>query len=253
MDEKYKYLENGQAVVVCEVLKSGDYLVSLIFCENETGSEYISDEYQVVSRIFDSPPTALLDETVEELKVSISKLRQEKYELEHEIRLHNKRVETISKIKGLEPIADYLDGKITHYVIFREYYGKPVEIINQFREGRKIDRIPFFRPSDDNGLDWIIQEDQRHDKVKCIPCVSREKAISIVQEWLNSDEATKYNPDDIVCIAKEYKLSVKPEIIEASREKRRKYLRGEVNRKQEELKRVTKDLGEYQSKLDNLG
>lgn len=123
----YKYTPEGQRCEVISQLPSGKFLVAGAVSGYEDDEPYFDvDNPRVVERVFDSAPVAIYDQQVRELMAKVETLEQRRNALLDELqaaeRQQKERIAKLSKYQPLERIEDFLDGKITHYVISEGYH-----------------------------------------------------------------------------------------------------------------------------------
>ena len=120
---KKKYLRNGNAGDLIEVIDADRCLVANIYVEMDYDGdehEYSSDNLYIVDRVYDKPPTQVLNKQVADLKNELTQLQNERFQLKREIqdieRQQEKDKKKIEKYPDLIYVFAWLEGKITHYV-----------------------------------------------------------------------------------------------------------------------------------------
>lgn len=118
-----KYTSEGQRCLVLAKLPSGKFLVA---GQIGTGCDddepwFDTDHPAVVARVFDEAPVAVHEKRVAELLAEIESLEARASALSCDIYAaeisHKERLAKLSKYEPLARIEDFIDGKITHYVI----------------------------------------------------------------------------------------------------------------------------------------
>ena len=106
---------------LCQYVARLDNNRHAVLCISSSDEEeFIDDTIRIVTRVYETAPTYIMDETVEALSLSIKQKRQELAGLRNQIaeqQLANK--ETQDKFKNhkvLHNLSDFLDGNITHFV-----------------------------------------------------------------------------------------------------------------------------------------
>jgi len=193
-----KYLENGQKVEVVESVKFGfliKYYHDDYFDEEEEPQEHLTDDIYFVNQVFNSPPTESLHSEVKKLKEEISKLQEEESKILGTIRDEKNRIETqlekLKKYKGLQLIEDYIDEKITHFVVLN-YFDDCPEIIPaeeklKHRESGEFKTRLLALYGDKNGdLEWQLHyySDGSGSRETVYPFTSYGAAIKKVHEIL---------------------------------------------------------------------
>lgn len=122
-----KYTAEGQRVQVLAELPGGKFLVAGQVGSYEDDHEqwFDTDHPRVVAKVFDQAPVAIHEKRVAELLESVDKLEQRHASLMQQIaareQSHRQRLAKLAKHDGLQLIEDFIDGKITHYVISEGY------------------------------------------------------------------------------------------------------------------------------------
>lgn len=122
---------------------------------------------EVWSKVFLSPPTPIIEKTIQELnetirqkREEIAALRSEHYGAEKEFK---ERLDRISKLPDLKNLDDFIAGKITHVVLDNYYGPEIVEFAKAFNTDDESRSVPrgrlklltlFGDPK--NGLNWNL-------------------------------------------------------------------------------------------------
>lgn len=98
---------------------------------------------EIVSGVFVNPPTERLQAEVRDLEDKIAALRASHMEATREVsdseREVKQRIARLAKFKTLERIEDYIEGRITHFVVTHEY-GLSVEVQTADEALKTVDR-----------------------------------------------------------------------------------------------------------------
>lgn len=121
------YLLDGRE---CEYIgAAGELHVVASLFDTEYGEE--SGEPFTVPRVYLTLPTEKLHAEVAELTEKATVLRQQAWEAQSAIRTAERdtaeRLKKLAKFNGLELVEDFIDGRITHFVVTSEY-GANVQV-----------------------------------------------------------------------------------------------------------------------------
>lgn len=235
-----KYLLDGSAVEVLEVLGSGKLLVARLyetFGEEDEVSVDLSAPF-IVDRVFDNAPTRVLDERVGALEELIRQLEVKRTDLSQRLR-ESEAVAAANLVKlkrhtSLSRLMDFIDGKITHYVeddwaLPRIIEFKDSTTPNDDRERperRRLRLLSLFGNSKGD-LQWDLAEysDGSGRATRVFPCCSYEEALEKVAEFFTKRFAE--NPRaDVVERAEKFGVSVPAEYRAACVAMERKNLEG---------------------------
>jgi hypothetical protein len=203
---KKAYLRDGRAVevrgkldgkntwVVSEILESMDY--------EGNSEEYTNEITFLVDKVYDTPPVKQYNQEIKALKDEIQKLQAESLALESKIydldEGYKSKIKKLKKYSALKHIEDFVEEKITHYVV--QHYGSP-EIITQ-EEIRMNDRydngfrlLSLFGKSNGD-LEWRLSHysDGSGGYTEVFPCLSLDDAKANVQEYIDALNPEKDTP-----------------------------------------------------------
>jgi hypothetical protein len=143
------------------------------------------------TELYESPPRALYDKTIENAEKKIRELEERRASIQADILKQaseaQKRLDKLKSYRGLELVEDFIDGKITHVVI--ETYGDemykvmPFEELNQisddkYRKPEGIKLISLFGKAGGD-LQWMVSayRDGSGGWSKIEPCQSEAGAV----------------------------------------------------------------------------
>jgi hypothetical protein len=162
--------------------------------EDGEGPSRLSDPL-VVRVVFDSPPTIQKNAEINKLNEEISAKQQQikelnasaKYASDECLRLTDK----LSKIDSLRYIEDFLDGKMTHFVIVTnsgkfEIQEKNIAIASEDRHVRETKLLTLFGNKDSKYFHWRLNRysDGSGDYTTAYPCKSYDEALAYAQDLL---------------------------------------------------------------------
>lgn len=239
-----KYLIDGQMVNVVERTPSG-YIVQHYYAdydefdysqESECPEYYLDDKKVFANQVFDNPPTQALSREVQELKTEITELEKLKTELVNNIGDTNrevlKRLEKLKKYDQLKYIEDFLDEKITHFVVVG-WCGTPeiktFEEKTKYKDGYEFETRLLCLYGNKKKVQWRLHyySDSSGNSETVYPFTSyelaRDKVHEILREKFETLEAGKksgkrQHVSDAIKAAKKYKFPA-PEWAEEEAEK----------------------------------
>jgi len=199
------YLATGETVELLEKTSLG-CIVRRVW-EHEDG-EPMFGEPEFIKAVLDKPPVAKYDESIAHLDSEIQKRQQRLGEIRTELTdaeaKHATIADKIKRVAKLTRLMDYIDGKITHYVVIR---WQGVEIM-EFKESlsqeggykRKLKLLTLFGDSEGD-LEWGLNyyRDGSGGSDTVIPAIGIEDANRIAAEQvLLLAEASKERPNNSV-------------------------------------------------------
>ncbi len=231
---KNAYLLNGQQVQIHEKTTKG-FLVSKIYeCENR---EPVFDNRVIfVEKVFENAPTEKLDERIKNLNTEIDKLDEEKKQLEANKKLFEtqfkaaeedvkKQMAKIKQYQALKRIENFIEGKITHYVVATKWKldllsfedTKAKEDWNYRQPGFKLLTL-FGKTGGD--LEWGLNEykDGSGCNYTIIPCCSYEEAVEKLKEYLIPELIKNADSGDFE-LAEKHKIEIPVEAFEKRKAK----------------------------------
>lgn len=230
--------------------------------------EYYDDVYYeqgetcILDRLFDLPPKEVVDSEVAALRKEKERLTALNSELRTKAHLAEKdvadRIKRLQKYEALELVEDFLEKRITHFLIEEHYDYKIVDLDGlkdddkwspQFRMvslfGKKggDPEWKICRYSDGSGNDWK----------RLIPCLSeddaKEKRVKLITDSLNSSRASAqannpYWTSQIVNAALKYGVPVPDDLLEYRNQYERKAIADKRSRAQQNIERYQKEIDE---------
>ena len=199
-----KYLVSGQQVEIERRLDEG-FLVRKIFVVESMefdDEEYPSEEVFLVDKVFNKAPTEKLGKSVTELKEQIAELHLTKNNITKELAVfqseEKSRLDKIKQHKQLDRLEDFIDGKITHYVLHR-YTPEIVALEDTKAEyARKCGalRLLVLFGESNGQLNWQLNRyaDGSGDMIDAVPCCSYEEAIQELKKHLDFQISECQNP-----------------------------------------------------------
>ena len=230
MNEQYTpgqsvFSRDGQKHYVREILDdqrllTSPWLISTGYQGDE--EEYVADNAQIklTSEMFSSAPTAVVDGDVAkaqadlaELRSAISAARSEAAAVERE------RKETLAKIEKapkFSRLLDFIDGKITHFVVGGYHSLVSIQTWEQFaisqddHRDKDVKLLTLFGRSNGD-TEWRLNPyyDGPGGWVTCRPCCSYEEALAVLGEtlegiWLEFDDRRSWTIAGAIKAADEY-------------------------------------------------
>jgi hypothetical protein len=143
---------------------------------------------EVVGTVCREPPTAKLHAEVEALQARAGELRQQIMDSQRELRdaevAHTTRLKKLAQFKALERVEDFVEKRITHFVVTQEY-GSAVEVVPLDKfidpEGRNRDvRLLCLFGRSNGDLLWRMNRyyDGSGGWTDAAPCTSEDEAIA---------------------------------------------------------------------------
>jgi hypothetical protein len=263
---KNVYLGDGSKAELVGELE-GKYLVRQILIGNEDYDEYeySSDVIMEVGRIYDEVPKIAYDERLVEVKKQIDEEKSKLKKIKEEVSKYtDDQKEIVSKLEindAVKYVFDYIEGKITHFVI-GQYSGYKIETFNEAVKERdtwrNTRRLITLSADESAKPSWRINayRDGSGSDNTVYPCKSYEEAQSKLQSLMADDikklkseidsgKGNLYAVNSLLKASVEYEIEI-PEwlkVYKADRDK--KQLEGEIeNTKKvlEEKKKALKEL-----------
>lgn len=260
-EQTYKYLPNGRAVVLVQHLENGTHLVAPVMVRAEEDGE--SDDIEfidydrpfVTKELFDSEPEFLFSPKIEALEQRIHELRKEKDAMELAKRnLSTEEAQIKARcaaIPALQHVFDYIDGKITHYVM-DDYSGPRIVAFGdtkaeyaKVRDGKRL--LSLYGDSQGN-LQYRLSHysDGSGGSVECYPAMSYEEAVQKCAELIELKLSTNCH-NDSACIKSADALG-----IPVKSEYRERHRKADLNSAEDMLARSQASLNEWKAKVEAL-
>jgi len=226
-------------------IENGPYLVRPILeCYNEDRSYTDLGHLQEWTEIFDRAPVELIDGRISMKEAQLAEIQAKLDERQKEIRdteqQYRVRLELLKKHESLQLLEDFMEGRITHYVLKSEYGGKPsiMEVTKSVptdrddhdaRYYKRIKLLAFTGKLHGDQAQWTLSSHSKYfwdSSERVHLCRSYEEALVVIgklcsdawDELRSSDHpspsswieiATKYGiaiPEDILTLKKEFAL-----------------------------------------------
>ena len=223
------YLHDGTEVEVVAKLDDSRVLVRAWMEDTDRGELFLSDCIRIVyeSDLHENPPTEVVNKEIEKAKARLRKLERRAAEVQSKSsrleREYKQLIDKLSRYKPLEYIEQFLDGKITHFVVIPGYGEWKIKTLDEMQSrygGTKL--LSLFGESKGN-LEWCINSypDGSGLWTHVVPCLSYEHAIEVMQERINDEVAKSAdNPRlSLVSVAEKYGLEIDRSYVKAAREK----------------------------------
>jgi hypothetical protein len=251
-----KYLPSGMEVEVIAQTDRG-FVVAPVF-EREDGEPFVdTNDLRIVPEVVDSPLDYRQHQQIKDLEDRISSLRTELLGLETEVSDAKKEkadlLQIVSQNKALRHIADFLEGKITHYAVF-DWNGPEIITFKDAQcEGSGWDKstklLTLFGNSKGD-LQWNLNryKDGSGSGYDVIPCLSCDDAVAEIKEWV-ADKLASEVRGRYMELADKWGVPVPPEyrkqVLEssvASLKNAAKQQRDLLDKNEAELKRVMEQI-----------
>ena len=248
-----KYTLNGKEVEVIQKLESGNYLVSPIRVDTD-GEEYVYHEVdaEIVPELFNSPPVQKyhyeiqkLESRIEEQRGILRKLHEEVRALQENEKARKKKYERFEQLRQLD---DYIDGKITHYVILYEWDLQILEFEDahaRYSDRGEMRMLALFGNSKGN-LTWKINEysDGSGSWRPCIPCFSYQEAVEKLTEYITEEikKAVDSPREYIIKAAQKYGIPIDPSYTEKQKEQLKEQKTSRINVLKNEISKIEEEI-----------
>lgn len=191
------WLRDGREVEYLARTDDGKHVVAPVNeLETYDGWDRARGPIEFASELFAKPPVEKRSEEIVALEVKVRELEKRKAELysecinsERDVRA---RLDKLKKYQGLELLEDFIDGKITHFVLMTNEYGIDLKIetaeVIQKGGGSDSDRwdktlklVTLFGKSSGD-LQWKVNRyyDGSGDWKSIWPCRSEEEAKQVI-------------------------------------------------------------------------
>lgn len=132
MNERYDI--RGNAYRVKTTLEDGTVLGCPLYEDSGTGEEMEGDLQVIDVQLFDEPPRQKVEANLADLTAKVSAARAELSRLTQDVREAEKdgkaRLAKLAQYDQLKRLEDFLDGKITHYVLVDWYPPKVISLVD---------------------------------------------------------------------------------------------------------------------------
>lgn len=249
-----KYLITGEMVEVLATTTEGLYVAQHLTEDPYTGEQFPDGPISLVRDLYDKPPVYVLESHVRELRKEIVALQDEKSRVLKESReIQQQREALLTKLKNykaLKHIEEFIDGKITHFVVL-DHYAKILTPEEAARAYYPYDRgaklLTLFGDSKGDltwGLNRYRDGSGSYDTV--VPCLGYEAALQELQKYLDGEFAaeSKYFYKSLVQAADKYGLQVPDAYREGVAESERASLRKSLEEAKAKVAKLEEELSE---------
>jgi hypothetical protein len=245
------YLENGDIAQYIAPL-DGRHVVRVMWESTPSDEEPGEPQYGepiMVPRVFEEAPVAQKNERIAKLDREISEKSQQLRTLQGELSrseaLGRARIEALKKHDGLQRLEDFLEGRITHFVLCDGAHDAPVILdplaaLGSKDEGRYSNVKPLklltLYGKTKGDLQWRISQysdGSGHSGYRCIPCCSLEEAQAAARvEFQRIFEEARKERKGILIYLEEIETAAAALGVEVPRD----LILASLNRKFEELR-----------------
>ena len=263
-----KYLGNGEEVEFIQNLENGSCLVYRLFVL-EAGEETVVDKLLIiVPRVFDSPPVALIDKQIEEKNAVLQEVadklqeaRRKINDLDREYNIakasHEKRMEKYKGYEALKHLDNFIEGKITHYLIHGCYGIDNAKIVSKVEyldnyEHRKL-RLLSLHGDSKGDLEWRLgyYSDASGSSERCFPFCSMEEAKEFLQKLINEATANIDKGNLSICrVADAYNLSVPQAYRDSALQAQKNSLLKNADEYKEKYEKSLQELNKFEVKFE---
>lgn len=238
------YTADGRAVRVITALPDGRLVVELAVEHGDDDELYFTGQTEIVGRVFDNPPVEAQHKEIAHLESMVTQLRNKLSTLQGEVsKAEHAHKERLAKLKQYEPlkfIEDFLDGKLTHYVIVGRYNSEIIrlstpaeEIDTESRWEKKQKLLSLFGTPSTREIGWWLDQEQ------VFPFTSleaaRAKAAELLTKAFDLARTHPFNAERVVQSAKAINMPVPDDILQLVREQREKSAQTAVEKARKEL------------------
>lgn len=213
-ENEIAYTIDGEAVRVRSIEKTG-YLAARLFEELSLDGESVSEgekSPEFFKDLFVIAPRAKLDnelqckkDLIDSYQSRCDKLLAERLDLQSQILKEKEELEEVKKVLNVHPelrdLMSYIKGEITHLVITGELSKFKIIATTGLKVDERYDRglrllSLYGRPNRKMG--WVLHEwaDGSGSCLDCIPCLSYEAAMEILQQLINEECARLIKKND---------------------------------------------------------
>ena len=252
--ENLAYLENGEEVEVLQRTEHG-IIVCRLYDRDPDEEPYVGDP-EIIEAVFDAPPVERrdkhileLEERERELNAAIQEKRRELDSMEP----NAKRMEALAaKDAAFGRICDFIEGKMTHYVVSR--YG--IHEILEAESGGSIPHTDDYGRTEGtklltlfgksgNSLAWRLSQytDGSGSGFECEPFCSLDDAKARLQEIVNGyGSLSAYHQSRLIEVAEKHGLCIPPGLVQ-------NVAHAEITGAESGVAKVRKELAEAEAKM----
>ncbi|HEY0684697.1 MAG TPA: hypothetical protein VGD45_20340 [Steroidobacter sp.] len=223
------YTIDGRAVRVLSTLSCGRKIVELAY--EDDGELYFSGEVAIVAQVFDNPPVEAQHKEITHLEAMAARLRDHLSMLQDEVskaeQAHKERIAKLKRYESLKFVEEFLDGKLTHYVIVHRYNPECIristpaeEIDTENRWEKKQKLLSLFGTPANREIGWWLEYEQ------VFPFTSledaRAKAAALLADAFKKVRSQPYSAERAIASAKALDIPVPDDLLQIVREYRQK-------------------------------
>jgi cell division septum initiation protein DivIVA len=267
MSGEVRYTLDGRKVLLVKETDKG-FLVQDLYTDPVDG-EIVDDKIRFEEKIYDDPPKKAYESEVEVLKYKIEALNKEiaetqarKDEVAKEMidaqALISERYKIITQHGQLKLLEDYVNGKISHYVVVHSATVDIVEFGDALYDdgwGKQSARLLTLAGDSKGDLQWRLSRypSESYSSDLVYPCVSYEGAMLKAQEELDKIIKEQKSPSDSTLgCADKHSLIISDAYREAVLMDKRASLEKQVEREKKAISEVRGKLRSVNKKLKTL-
>jgi hypothetical protein len=262
------YTADGRAVRVITNLPDGRKVVEHAV-EDGDDDLYFTGQTEIVGRVFDDPPREAFHKDILKLEERQKQLRDQIHVMSTQIadaeRAHTQRMTKLQKYEQLQLVEDFLDGKITHYVIVRDSYysdGTQIQISTPQAEvcgderpsyQNKLKLLALYGNQNDRTLEWLLHyysDGSGSSRQLVYPFTSLEaaqaKATALMVKAFDVVRKKPQFADYAIASARALNMAVPADILEIQQTKQMKSLQSYVDEARKKLAEAEKALAAAQ-------
>lgn len=209
----------GKEYRLIEIIRDGAVAAPIL--TDDEGNEYEGDP-RVLAKYFRFPPRhkkneeiAKLDKQINALTQRLVDLRNKKPEADREIR---ELCNLLAAVPVLRNLKDFIDGKITHYVLMNPYNGPEIAVAPTNDEHGGIQLLSLFGKSEGD-ISWRVNrwsDGSSGSSTECVPCRSHEEAMAEANRVLESQiSQAAFLSDWMIEKAKRFGVSIPQDKLDA--------------------------------------
>lgn len=250
-----KHTVHGRVCRPLTTMTDGRIVVELGY--EDENEPYFCGELAIVDRIFDEPPREAYHAEIEKLEAKKVELSATLHQLRHQVseveRTHKDRIAKLKNYEQLQLVEEFLDGKITHYVIVDTYDGCNVRISTPQEEkcgddrrswNAKLKLLVLYGDQQNRTIDWLLHyysdgSGSRTDMVYAFTSHgdAKAKAATLIAAAFDVVRKTPdwYRARHAIGSAKAIGIEVPADVLAICREHEAKAARANVEKAREEL------------------
>jgi len=219
------------------------------------------DGLQCWYEVFAKPPRAVLDKEIAELEAKRKALNEQNYKIASDIRAAETdakaRLDKVKRYKGLELLEDFIDSKITHYVVAHWSniqilpFGA-TETTDKGKDWKRPHKLLVLFGDSKGDLSWKLSDYavDSYYRQEVFPCTSEQAAKDKAKELLDAIYAEwradhKKNLGYAVDSAKKLGFEIPADVAEYTRE-------SAIKSAEERVKNTMAQLATHEAELNKL-